>query len=109
MATRARPSLTILRRGAAPPHSCDRLGHRTLVRIRLEALIARRSWHDCSMTDEELPSSEAARAQRRDRDMAAERRALMRPGMAKVFRQVTDAAARPPSPKQRKAQRAKRS
>jgi hypothetical protein len=61
------------------------------------------------MTDEELPSSEAARAQRRDRDMDAERRALMRPGMAKVFRQVTDAAARPPSPKQRKAQRAKRS
>ena len=51
------------------------------------------------MTDEELPASEAARARRRDRDMEAERRALMRPGMAKVFRQVTDAAAKPPKPK----------
>jgi hypothetical protein len=61
------------------------------------------------MTDEELPPNEAARAERRDRDMAAEQRALMRPGMAKVFRQVTDAAASPPSPKQRKAKRAKRS
>ena len=31
------------------------------------------------MTDEDLPASEAARARRRDRDMEAERRALMRP------------------------------
>ena len=60
------------------------------------------------MTDEELPSSEAARARRRDRDMDAERRALLRPGMAKVFRQVTDAAAKEPSPKREKAKRAKR-
>jgi len=59
------------------------------------------------MTDEELPASEAARARRRDRDMEAERRALLRPGMAKVFRQVTDAAAKPPKPKQQKAKRAK--
>ncbi|HUP53955.1 MAG TPA: hypothetical protein VM408_00490 [Methylomirabilota bacterium] len=54
------------------------------------------------MTDEELPASEAARAQRRDRDMAAEQRALMRPGLAKVFRQVTDAAAKTPKAKPKK-------
>ena len=66
------------------------------------------------MTDEELPASEAARALRRDRDMAAEQRALMRPGMAKVFRQVTEAAAKPPKPRSKtkpkpksKAKRAK--
>jgi hypothetical protein len=47
------------------------------------------------MTDEELPPTEAARARRRDKDMEAERRALLRPGMAKVFRQVTEAAAAP--------------
>ena len=60
-----------------------------------------------AMTDEDLPASEAARARRRDRDMEAERRALLRPGMAKVFRQVTEAAAKPPKPKQRKAKRSK--
>lgn len=59
------------------------------------------------MTEDDLPASEAARARRRDRDMAAEQRALLRPGMAKVFRQVTDAAAKPPTPKQQKAKRAK--
>jgi len=53
------------------------------------------------MTDEDLPATEAARARRRDRDMEAERRALLRPGMAKVFRQVTDAAAKPPKAKKR--------
>jgi plasmid stability protein len=53
------------------------------------------------MTDEDLPAAEAARARRRDRDMEAERRALLRPGMAKVFRQVTDAAAKPPKAKKR--------
>lgn len=51
------------------------------------------------MTDEDLPATEAARARRRDRDMTEEQRALMRPGLAKVFRQVTDAAAKPPKPK----------
>ena len=59
------------------------------------------------MTEDDLPASEAARARRRDRDMAAEQKALLRPGMAKVFRQVTDAAAKPPTPKQQKAKRAK--
>jgi plasmid stability protein len=60
------------------------------------------------VSDDELPPTEAARARRRDRDMEAETRALLRPGMAKVFRQVTDAAAKPPTPKQQKAKRAKR-
>lgn len=62
--------------------------------------------HD-GMTEDDLPASEAARARRRDRDMAAEQKALLRPGMAKVFRQVTDAAAKPPTPKQRKTRRTK--
>ncbi len=59
------------------------------------------------MTDEELPASEAARARRRDRDMDAERRALLRPGLAKSFRQLTEAAAKPPKPKA-KPKKAKR-
>jgi hypothetical protein len=59
------------------------------------------------VTDDDLPASEAARARRRDRDMAAEQKALLRPGMAKVFRQVTDAAAKPPTSKQQKSKRAK--
>jgi hypothetical protein len=40
--------------------------------------------------DEPLDPREAARVRRRDRDAAAERRALMRPGMGKVFKQITD-------------------
>jgi hypothetical protein len=59
------------------------------------------------MTDEDLPAAKAARARRRDRDMEAQGRALLRPGMAKVFRQVTDAAAKSPTPKQQKQKRAK--
>jgi hypothetical protein len=59
------------------------------------------------MTDDDLSASEAARARRRDRDMEAEGKALLRPGMAKVFRQVTNAAAKPPTAKQQKAKRAK--
>jgi hypothetical protein len=62
------------------------------------------------MTDEDLPASEAARARRRDRDMEAERRALLRPGLAKSFRQLTEAAAKPPKPsaKPKKAKRPKK-
>jgi plasmid stability protein len=59
------------------------------------------------MTDEGLPASEAARARRRDRDMEAERRALLRPGLAKSFRQLTEAAAKPPKPKRPKAKKPK--
>jgi hypothetical protein len=63
--------------------------------------------HTDGMTEDDLPASEAARARRRDRDMDADQRALLRPGMAKVFRQVTDAAAKPPTPRQQKSKRAK--
>jgi hypothetical protein len=44
--------------------------------------------------DEELDPREAARAARRDRDAEAERRALMRPGMGKVFKQIGDRQAK---------------
>jgi hypothetical protein len=40
--------------------------------------------------DLELDPREAARDRRRDREAAAERRALMRPGMGKVFKQILD-------------------
>jgi hypothetical protein len=49
------------------------------------------------MTDE-LDPREAARARRRDRDAAAEQRALMRPGMGKVFKQILDAQAKDIAP-----------
>lgn len=41
--------------------------------------------------DEELDPRELERDRRRDKEMAAERRALMRPGMGKVFKQIQDA------------------
>jgi hypothetical protein len=40
--------------------------------------------------DLDLDAREAARARRRDRDAKAEDRDLMRPGMGKVFKQITD-------------------
>lgn len=40
--------------------------------------------------DEELDPKEVARAKRRDRDLEAKRRALLRPGMGKVFKQILD-------------------
>jgi hypothetical protein len=40
--------------------------------------------------DDELDPREAARDRRRDREAEAERRALMRPGMGKVFKQILD-------------------
>lgn len=43
---------------------------------------------------DELRPSEAARLRRRDRDLTAEERALMRPGMGKVFKQILDRQAR---------------
>ncbi len=39
---------------------------------------------------EDLDPRETARVRRRDHDADAERRALMRPGMGKVFRQILD-------------------
>ncbi len=43
---------------------------------------------------EELDPREAERARRRDREATAEQRALMRPGMGKVFKQIQDAQAK---------------
>jgi hypothetical protein len=40
--------------------------------------------------DEELDPREAARARRRDREADAAQRDLLRPGMGKVFKQITD-------------------
>jgi len=40
--------------------------------------------------DEELDPREVARDRRRDHDAEAARRALMRPGMGKVFKQILD-------------------
>jgi hypothetical protein len=44
--------------------------------------------------DDELGAREAERARRRDHEAAAEQRALMRPGMGKVFKQIQDAQAK---------------
>jgi hypothetical protein len=44
--------------------------------------------------DEELDPREEARVHRRDHDAAAHRRALMRSGMGKVFKQILDRQAR---------------
>jgi hypothetical protein len=41
-----------------------------------------------------IPPAEAARIRRRDRDLTAEERDLMRPGMGKVFKQILDRQAR---------------
>jgi hypothetical protein len=56
--------------------------------------------------DDELDPREAARDRRRDRDAEAARRALMRPGMGKVFKQILDRQGRdadePPRASRRK-------
>jgi hypothetical protein len=44
--------------------------------------------------DDRIDPREAARMRRRDHDAAGERRALMRPGMGKVFKQILDRQAR---------------
>jgi hypothetical protein len=55
-----------------------------------------------------IDAREAARIRRRDREAAAEARALMQPGMGKVFKQIQDAQARAAKepPKRRKRGRA---
>jgi hypothetical protein len=45
---------------------------------------------DESDDDEDLDPRESARVRRRDHDTDAERRDLTRPGMGKVFKQITD-------------------
>jgi hypothetical protein len=63
---------------------------------------------------DELDPKEVARIRRRDRDAQAEARALMRPGMGKVFKQILDTQAQAaqvakatkasrPAPKRRRA------
>jgi hypothetical protein len=44
--------------------------------------------------DDELDPREVARDRRRDHDAEAARRALMKPGMGKVFKQILDRQAR---------------
>lgn len=43
----------------------------------------------------DLDDRESARTRRRDRETAAERDELMRPGMGKVFKQIQDSWTRP--------------
>ncbi len=40
--------------------------------------------------DDDMDPREAERIRRRDHDLDAERRALLRPGMGKVFKQIVD-------------------
>jgi hypothetical protein len=53
--------------------------------------------------DKELDPHEDARARRRDRDADAARRDLMRPGMGKVFKQITDSWGEKVAPDQDRA------
>ena len=53
--------------------------------------------------DNALDPREAARARRRDKDADAEHRDLMRPGMGKVFKQITDSIGRKATPDQNRA------
>jgi hypothetical protein len=55
--------------------------------------------------DEELDPREAARARRRDRDADARQRDLLRPGMGKVFKQITDSWAEKASEHETRAQK----
>jgi hypothetical protein len=58
---------------------------------------------------DELDPREAERVRRRDRELRAAERALMKPGMGKVFKQIQDAQAsaakEPPKPRRRGASR----
>ena len=58
---------------------------------------------------DDLDAREVARTRRRDRDATAEQRALLKPGMGKVFKQVQDAqrraAADPPGKRRRMGSR----
>jgi hypothetical protein len=59
---------------------------------------------------DELDPREAERVRRRDHDLEAERRALMNPGMGKVFKQIQDRqakVAKEPPPKKRRGPRVK--
>ncbi len=53
--------------------------------------------------DEDLDPREAARVKRRDHEAEAERRELLRPGMGKVFKQITDSWSKEPLPDHNRA------
>ncbi len=55
--------------------------------------------------DDELDPREVARDRRRDHDAEAARRALMKPGMGKVFKQITDSWGEKVSPDQKRARK----
>ena len=57
-------------------------------------MTSRRGWRDDPGMDDELDPREQARAKRRDRDLDAEHRDLMRPGQGKMFKQITDSIGR---------------
>ena len=62
--------------------------------------------HDRADPGEPLDPRETARMRRRDRDIDAAGRDLMRPGMGKVFKQIQDAqakAAKSPPKRRRRA------
>jgi hypothetical protein len=54
---------------------------------------------------ERVDPREAARVRRRDHDLEAERRDLLRPGMGKVFKQITDSWGEKASPDQKRARK----
>jgi hypothetical protein len=61
---------------------------------------------------DDLDPREAERIRRRDHDLDAERRALMNPGMGKVFKQIQDSMGKaaqepPPPPRKKRKRRAK--
>jgi hypothetical protein len=49
---------------------------------------------DHQPVDDDLDPREEERTRRRDHDLDGERRALLRPGMGKVFKQILDKQAR---------------
>ena len=55
--------------------------------------------------DLDLDPREEARARRRDHDAGAGQRDLMRPGMGKVFKQITDSWGEKASPDQDRARK----
>lgn len=58
---------------------------------------------------DDIDPREAERIRRRDHELEAERRALMNPGMGKVFKQIQEAqakAAKEPLPKRRRRAKA---
>lgn len=65
----------------------------------------RRVFDDPDPDIDEIDAREAARIRRRDHDAGAEDRDLMRPGMGKVFKQITDSWAEKTSEHETRAQK----